>query len=411
MTDAFDVAIVGGGIAGSALATVLARAGKHVLVLEKTLNYRDMVRGEWIAPWGVVEAQRTGLYEVLAVASNHHITYHAEFGDGIDPTEGDARKLNLAAFLPGVPGPLSIGHPKACQVLWEAAVAAGATALRGVDDVAVKHGASPEVTYEVAGESHTARCRLIVGADGRGSAVRRQAGMPLVQEAQHHFFAGLLVDGADEWPEDLQTMGTEGDVQFLAFPQGAGRVRLYLGYSMDQKGRFAGEGNEQRFLEAFRLRTLPHSEALAAATPAGPCGSIPNQSTLVESPVAPGLVLIGDAAGYNDPIIGQGLSISLRDVRTVGEALLSTEAWTPELLAPYVTERAERMRRLSFAARHDSLLHAEFGPEATARKLRFAQRQAADPSFGLARAAVMLGPELFPPEVFSDAEWERLAAL
>jgi len=287
MTESFDVAIVGGGIAGSALATVLARAGKHVLVLEKTLNYRDMVRGEWIAPWGVVEAQRTGLYEVLAVASNHHITYHAEFGDGIDPSEGDARKLNLAAFLPGVPGPLSIGHPQACQVLWDAAVAAGATALRGVDDVAVKPGASPEVTYEVAGESHTARCRLIVGADGRGSAVRRQAGMPLVQEAQHHFFAGLLVDGADEWPEDLQTMGTEGDVQFLAFPQGAGRVRLYLGYAMDQKGRFAGEGNEQRFLEAFRLRTLPHSEALAAATPAGPCGSIPNQSTLVESPVAP----------------------------------------------------------------------------------------------------------------------------
>jgi len=255
------------------------------------------------------------------------------------------------------------------------------------------------------------RCRLVVGADGRGSAVRRQAGMDLLQEPQHHFFAGMLVDNADEWPEDLQTMGTEGDVQFLAFPQGGGRVRLYLSYGLDQKSRFAGEGSDQRFLEAFALHSVPNSRALAEATPAGPCGSIPNQSTLVGSPVAPGIVLLGDAAGYNDPIIGQGLSIALRDVRTVGEALLSTDAWTPGLFAPYVSERAERMRRLSFAARHDAVLHAEFGPEATARKLRFVERQAADPAFGLARAAVMIGPELLPPEVFSDAEWERLMAV
>ncbi|MGH2632209.1 MAG: FAD-dependent oxidoreductase [Tepidiformaceae bacterium] len=411
MTETYDVAIVGGGIAGAGLATVLARAGKRVLVLEKTHDYRDMVRGEWIAPWGVVEAKRTGLFETLCTVSDHHITYHAEFGDGIDPVEANARRLNLSAFLPDVPGPLAIGHPQACQALWDAAVAAGAEGVRGVEDVTIRPGESPQLDYTQGGASHQVSCRLVVGADGRGSGVRRQAGMALLQEPGHHFFAGMLVDAAGGWPDDLQTMGTEGDVQFFAFPQGHGRIRLYLGYGLDQKSRFAGDKSEQRFLEAFRLQTVPNTRALAEATPAGPCGSIPNQSALVESPVAPGLVLIGDAAGYNDPIIGQGLSIALRDVRIVGEALLSTDAWTPALFSPYVAERTERMRRLSFAARHDSILHVEFGPEATARKLRFMERQAADPSFALSRAAVMIGPELLPPEVFSDAEWDRLMAV
>ncbi|WBL37472.1 FAD-dependent oxidoreductase [Tepidiforma flava] len=81
----YDVIIVGGGIAGSGLATVLARAGRSVLVLERTEQFRDVVRGEWIAPWGVVEARRTGLYDVLAGVSQHHLPYHVEYGEGIDP--------------------------------------------------------------------------------------------------------------------------------------------------------------------------------------------------------------------------------------------------------------------------------------------------------------------------------------
>jgi len=411
MNETYDLVIVGGGIAGSGLATLMAGAGKSVLLLEKTTVYKDIVRGEWLAPWGVVEAKRTGLYDVLTQANDHHITYHVEYGDGIDPAEAEAAKLDLTAFVPGAPGPLSVGHPQACQALNDAAVAAGATVIRGIGEVAARGGASPEVTYVHDGVSHTARARLVIGADGRGSVVRRQAGVTLHEDAPHHLFAGLLVDGADGWPEDLQSIGTEGDVQFFMFPQGGGRVRLYISYGLDQKSRFAGDGNEKRLLEAFRLSTVPYSDIIVGARAAGPCHSAANQSTWTDTPAVPGILLVGDAAGFNDPITGQGLSISLRDVRIVSDLLLGSDDWTPELFAPYAEERAERMRRLRFSAGVSAVFGAEFGREATARKLRYRQAIAANPTFALCRAATMVGPDVLPPQAFSAEEWDRIMAV
>src|SRR5437868_9792055 len=111
----YDLIIVGGGIGGSALATVMARAGASVLVLEKSEVFEDQVRGEWIAPWGVTETQRVGLYDVLLAAGGHHVARHVTYDETLAPAEAEAAAIPLDIFAAGVPGPLCLGHPKHCQ--------------------------------------------------------------------------------------------------------------------------------------------------------------------------------------------------------------------------------------------------------------------------------------------------------
>lgn len=408
MDEHFDLVVIGGGVGGGALAANLARAGRSVLVLEKSTVFRDHVRGEWLAPWGVVELKALGLYEAVRAAGGHHPARHVPSEGALSPEMTAAMALDLTTLLPGIPGPLCIGHPAMCQVMIDQAAQAGATVRRGVSDVRLSLGEPPAVEYTHAGERRRAGCRLAVGADGRGSQVRKQAGIALHRDPTHHLFAGMLVDGADAWPAEMQTVGSEGDVHFLVFPQGNGRLRLYLGYGSDQPRRLAGSDAPRAFLDAFRLRSLPQSEHISAAQPAGPCSSFPNEDTWTDAVARPGVVLIGDAAGSNDPIIGQGLSITLRDVRLVRDALLGERDWSERIFAPYAAERRERMRRLRFTAGIVSTLQNEFGPAAEARRRRAFERQLADPSLLLPQMAVMLGPDNVPAEVFAEATRARL---
>jgi 2-polyprenyl-6-methoxyphenol hydroxylase-like FAD-dependent oxidoreductase len=413
----FDVAIVGGGIAGSALGGALASAGKRVLILERSGVFEDVVRGEWMAQWGVVEAKALGLYELIRAAGGHHLTKHFAFDEGRAPSVAYGAPLPMEAFRPGIPGPLCIGHPHLCQTLLDHAAAEGAVVRRVVTEVRVTPGAAPALSYAHAGAQHEVTARLIVGADGRASSVRRQIGVALREAPEHHLFAGLVVDGAHAWPEEWQATATEGDVYFLAFPQGRGRVRLYAAYAREQAGRFSGQGGPQRFLDACVLACIPESDAFRAATPAGPCRTYANQDTWTEQPFGEGVVLLGDAAGYNDPIQGQGLSIALRDVRIVRDLLLA-DGLSTRGLAPYAEERRERMRRLRFAAALVARLSAEFGDAPRALRERVFARQHQDPTLGMAAMSAFTGPEMLPAEAFTQqaavallgAELEGIAA-
>ncbi len=406
MSEFHEVVIVGGGIGGSALATALARQGKDVLLLEQSEVFQDRVRGEWIAPWGVIETQRVGLYDTLVKAGGHHIARHITYDETRSAAESEARALPLNIFAPGIAGPLAIGNPHHCQVLFDEAVASGAKALRGAQVLAVRPGAEPSVTYAKDGEEHTVRAKLIVGADGRTSGVREAAGIVLHQDRPHHWFAGMLVDGTSVDP-DLQTIGTEGDFNFLTFPQGDGKVRVYGGYPLDQKGRFVGPTGQRAFLDAFRMACCPANEALVAGEPAGPVLSYFNNDSWTDQPFAEGVVLVGDAAGWNDPIIGLGLSITYRDVRTVSD-ILKGEDWSVAAFAPYAEERAERLRRLRFTAGLTSALDCEFGPAAAARRRSYHERSAADPALGVHAFAVMAGPESLPPDIFTPEHRARV---
>ena len=404
----YDLLIVGGGIGGSALATVMARAGRSVLLLERSEAFEDRVRGEWIAPWGVAETQAVGLYDTLMAAGGHHVLRHISYDESLPPAAAEAQALPLGMFKPGVPGPLCIGHPKHCQTLLDAAVAAGADVRRGVNVTEVEGGAAPRVVFEQGGETVEAHGRLLVGADGRTSQVREAAGVVLHQDPPHHWFAGLLVEGADGWDAELQAIGTEGDFAFLAFPQGGGKVRVYGGYALSETGRFKGADGARRFLDRFAMRCSPNNQALAAGRPAGPLLSYFNNDSWTDEPFAPGVVLIGDAAGWNDPIIGLGLSITYRDVRIVSDLLKGAADWASLDFTPYAVERAERMRRLRFVASLQTAIDMEFGEAAKARRHSLFERAAADPSLRAHAFAVMAGPEALPEAMFTEEHRARV---
>ncbi len=411
MPEGAEVVVVGGGIGGGALATALARAGVSTLVLEKSKQHVDRVRGEWLAPWGVAETIRLGLYESLIGAGAHHPGEHIVFGDDVDEATARDQALKFAAFeAAGFKPPLCMRHPDMCDLLNATAVKCGATVLRNVSDVMVEPGNPPRVKFRHDDRTQQLKPRLVVGADGRNSVIREQAGIRLHRDPTHHLMSGMLVDGIDGWPPSMETIGTENDINFLVFPQSATRARLYICYGLDQRRRFAGVDRQARFLEAFRLETLPGSEFLVRGTPAGPCNSYGNEDSWTDSPLAPGVVLIGDAAGHNDPIIGQGLSITFRDARLVRDLILDNRDWTQESFRPYAEERREGMRRLRFTAAALSILAAEFGPHAQQRRTRI-REELARGNFINPTPAAFLGPETLPPEAFEEQALVRLRAL
>jgi 2-polyprenyl-6-methoxyphenol hydroxylase-like FAD-dependent oxidoreductase len=403
----FDVVVVGGGIAGSGLAAVLARAGLSVLVLEQSTEFRDRVRGEVWAPWGVAELQRVGLHDDLVAAGGHHSHRFILYDPAIPQADAEAGAVELS-LIPGVPGALNILHPVACGALLDSAAAAGADVVRGVQHIVIDGRGGPAVSYEADGHLRRVTCRLIVGADGRQSAVRRQAGIKLDTTDATHLISGLLVEGLERWSDDDDGFGTVDGINFFSFPQGGGRSRVYLCHSLDGNHLFAGPDGSSRFLEAFATACLPQAEAIADARPAGPCATYPAEDTRCEEPYSEGVVLIGDAGGYSDPITGQGLSMAMRDVRVLSELLLGSDDWSRDALAPFGAEKGERMRRVKFIAEIMSTLFADFVPEAHGRRLEALARMQQDESLGLWLASLLVGPDGVPDMVFEEQTRRQL---
>jgi 2-polyprenyl-6-methoxyphenol hydroxylase-like FAD-dependent oxidoreductase len=402
-----EIVIVGGGIAGNALATVLARVGHSVVVLERELEYTDQVRGEFIALWGLAEAAALDLMEVLRQAGGFHTPRAVAYDENAPLERAEAAARDLSNLLPGVPGPMCCGHPAMCTALGKAAEAAGATVLKGVNEVQVSAGAPPAISFKWMDRAIAWRPRLIVGADGRNSVVRRQLGIALHRDAAHNFIGGMLVDGVSDWPTDTFSIGTEGDLQYFVFPQGGGRLRLYAAWSLEQRQRFAGPERKKKVLAAFgKLQCLRHAELIAAAKPIGPFNTFFNEDQWTDDPTLPGVVLIGDAAGFNDPVAGQGLSIAFRDVRMLRDAL-SDGDFSHVAFGRYAIERAERMRRLRVAAHLIATLRVEFGEEPRQRRA-LALRRAFGEGWPSPLPAALIGPEKLPPGSFEQATIRRL---
>ncbi len=394
-----EVVIVGGGIAGLSLAAALAGDGLQVAVLEASIQYEDRVRGESMLPWGVVEAKELGVFQAL-VEADARITPTWVHYDGLVPTEVSlTNRIPAGMMHPGAPGSLNLRHLESCATLAAVAEGLGVQVLRGVSKVSVVPGRSPEVTAVGAnGQQIEARPRLVIGADGRNSTVRHQIGIELERHDATHMIAGLLVDGLDDLDLDHDFLATTDDLFMASFRQHAGQVRVYLCPGMTQKNRFAGPNGLAEFLRSANFACLPFGERLANANPIGPLATYPGDDTWTAQPYVEGVVLIGDAAGYNSPIIGQGLSIALRDARLVRDALRGGDLLAG--LSAYAQERSERMRRLRNAAMFMASMAAEDCDNRPARRAKFFELQVNEPLMMAMMGGMFAGPENAPPEAF-----------
>lgn len=363
-TETRQVVIVGGGIAGGSLAFALASAGHDVLVLEATEVFDDRVRGESMMPWGVHEAQQLGVASVLEAAGAHIAPLWRRYGEGAPP-----RDVPVGLLVPGVAGSLNLHHPTACHALLEAATGAGASVVRGVTDVDVTGGARPTVTYRVGSGHRRVAATVVVGADGRGSAVRRGAGIELERQEADGFVAGLLVEGVGGIADHDAVCDHDLGL-FLLIHHGGGRARAYHVVPPTLRTRYAGEDGVQQFLQDAAAVGGPVGAMMRTARAAGPCAAVAGTDTWTPAPYVDGVVLVGDAAGHNDPTAGCGLSIAMRDARIVRD-LIVAGAQRQADFESYGAERMERMRRLRLIADVINAACVAPGPDRSHRRALF----------------------------------------
>ena len=103
-------------------------------------------------------------------------------------------------------------------------------------------------------------------------------------------------------------------------------------------------------------------------------------------------MLVGDAAGANDPSQGHGLSLAFRDARELRDLLLDGPDWSAAVGA-FAERRVAYVAPLRAHARWVGVLTTEQGAEADARRDRVARARETDPSAGGFAGIYAFGPD------------------
>lgn len=373
-SNGYDIITVGGGLGGTALALSMAKHGARVLVLERETKFKDRVRGEQVASWGAADAIDLGIYDLLTGTCAHELPWWDIYMMG-----KRMQHRNMLETTPRSTPNLTFYHPEMQEVIISAAEEAGAEIRRGVRVTGVRPSPAPEVVCANGAGEETLTARLVVGADGRTSNVRKWGGFAEQQDPQRLQIAGILVEGSSV-PEEGAAIFLDpmGNGITLLFPQGNRRVRAYTVTHCEGGASFHGDKDAPAFFEHCLKAGVP-GEWLEKAEASGPLATFNGADSYVPYPYKDGIALVGDAAATSDPSWGQGLSLTLRDVRTLRDSLIANDDW----------DKAGRQ----YAREHDryyDVVHTaedwytEFfystGPDAVAARARALALLAQDPS-------------------------------
>ncbi|MBI3902243.1 MAG: UbiH/UbiF family hydroxylase [Nitrosomonadales bacterium] len=345
----FDVLIIGGGLVGASLAAALKPSGLSVALVEAqpmtSPNEGWDSRIYAISPGNVVFLEECNAWQRLDMRRVQQVEQMRVFGDA-------GAELDFSAYQVGAPELTFILESRLLQQgLWQE--------LQQQDNLTLFHPArcaSLEWHDDVAQlqleDGREIKARLIVGADGRDSWVRRQAGIvePPTLYQQHGVVANFTVEKPHRGTA-FQWFQPDGILALLPLP----RQMVSIVWSVSPE-------------KAETLLQLPHEElcervaaasqhTLGALHLVTPPAAFPLRLLNLPHLVKPRLALVGDAAHNVHPLAGQGVNLGFRDARQLAQVLLERgpqqDCGDIHLLRRY--ERARKEDILSMQLTTDAL--------------------------------------------------------
>ncbi|MFA9459318.1 UbiH/UbiF/VisC/COQ6 family ubiquinone biosynthesis hydroxylase [Thiohalorhabdus methylotrophus] len=375
MAEKVDVAVVGGGMAGATLAWALYRRGLEVALIEPGEPPEPAYEEAPLRVSAINAGSRAiladlGLWEDIAAQGA------APIGT-IEVTDGHRRGRTLLDCREA--GVEALGHVVSNRAVvataWERIRAeGGATLLQPARMESMERGPDrTRITVESGGERFTLEARLVVGADGEHSGVRRAAGIGTWGWHHNRHAVVAVVDcERDLAGHAFERFLPEGPLAFL--PLGGGRASIVWTLTPSAAAEVAELGTAD-FLARLRARFGP---ALGALHDTGERAVFPLELRLAERFTGDRAALVANAGHLVHPVAGQGFNLGLRDVAALAEELGNARdrGWDPGNAA--VLGRYERRRRMdttrvvAFTEGLNRLFGNEAMPLAVARRLGLA---------------------------------------
>ena len=343
-----DVVVVGGRVAGSATAMLLARLGHDVVVVDQASFPSDTVSTHSIARSGVVQLRRWGLLdEVLdsGAPAIRQVTFNAG-GESI------SRPIKDKA---GVDCLLAPRRYVLDTLLASAAQRAGAQVRPGVTVTGVQRDGCGRVVgvvgHDRAGAPVQLGARWVVGADGLGSRVAREVGAPVAEAraaggaGQYAYYTGIPWSGFEFFVAERSFAGV--------FPTHDGQACIWVcNPAADAAAVRRGAGSRVEAFDQLLARSAPPlAERLRKARRTSPVQGMLRQPNQLRQAFGPGWALVGDAGYYRDAVTAYGISDAFRDAALLAVALDqalggAAEAEETGALAGYQQQRDQALREI-----------------------------------------------------------------